>query len=322
MTNELINRYIYAVTKRLPNNTKEDVANELSSLIEDMLTERCGEVLPTEKDIHIVLTELGSPNELYEKYDLEGKKCLIGSPYYSTYKLVLKIVLICVAFGISLSSLLIQLITPNAIWYENVLSWLSMLWFGLISGFAFITVIFAVFYHKGIDMNIHFDLNDLPAVPNKKQFLSKKESIFEIAMLILFLVLFLAAPQILGVIVSSPTRIIPIFNVDVIKSIWYIISLYILMGLVREIVKLLEGRYNKKVMLTSLVTNIISAILAFWWLTYDNIINAEFISSIPELFTEDKTFITNIFLNFQYFFLGIIIFALLLDTVDSVIKSK
>ncbi|HHZ05482.1 MAG TPA: hypothetical protein GX401_01635 [Clostridiales bacterium] len=322
MKNDLVNRYIYAVTKRLPNNMKDDVASELSGLIEDMLTERCGEVVPTEKDICIVLNEIGSPNELYEKYDVDGKKCLIGSPYYSTYKLVLKIVLVCVAFGMTLSALIIQITTPNAIWYENVLSWFSMLWFGLISAFAFVTLIFAVFYHKGINIGNEFDLNNLPAVPNKKQVLSKKESIFEIAILILFFVIFITAPQIFGAIVDSPTRIIPIFNVDVIKGTWYIILLFTAMGVIREIIKLLEGRYNKRVMIATIITNIFSAISAFWWMSNDKIMNQEFILSVSALFAKEGNFISNIFANFQYFFLGVILFALVLDTINCIVKSK
>ena len=84
MDSELIRRYIYAVTKRLPRKSREDVAKELNTLIADMLEERCGQVLPTEKDVRVVLTELGTPAELYDQYSGEGKKCLIGPPYYAT----------------------------------------------------------------------------------------------------------------------------------------------------------------------------------------------------------------------------------------------
>ena len=106
MNNDLIERYIYAVTKRLPGKTREDVARELRTLIEDMLKEWCGEVTPSDKDIRVVLTELGTPNELYEQYAGDGKRCLIGPPYYTTYVFVMKIVLICVAFGMTLSAVL------------------------------------------------------------------------------------------------------------------------------------------------------------------------------------------------------------------------
>ena len=72
MDSELIRRYVYAVTKRLPRKSREDVAKELNTLIADMLEERCGQVLPTEKDVRVVLTELGTPAELYDQYSGEG----------------------------------------------------------------------------------------------------------------------------------------------------------------------------------------------------------------------------------------------------------
>lgn len=62
MTNDLIERYIYAVTKRMPNKYKKDVSDELRTLIEDMLDERCGNLTKSEKDIQVVLTKLGTPD--------------------------------------------------------------------------------------------------------------------------------------------------------------------------------------------------------------------------------------------------------------------
>ena len=39
---ELIERYIYAVTRHMPSDMKKDVADELTSIIQDMLEEKCG----------------------------------------------------------------------------------------------------------------------------------------------------------------------------------------------------------------------------------------------------------------------------------------
>lgn len=64
MEHELIERYLYAVTKQLPAKSRRDIERELRSLIGDMLEERCGEIAPTERDIRVVLTELGTPTEL------------------------------------------------------------------------------------------------------------------------------------------------------------------------------------------------------------------------------------------------------------------
>ena len=42
--NDLIDRYIYAVTKHMKSAMKKDVAAELETIIQDMLEERCEDV--------------------------------------------------------------------------------------------------------------------------------------------------------------------------------------------------------------------------------------------------------------------------------------
>ena len=61
MSEDLLERYLYAVTRRLPEKQREDVAQELRGLVDDMLFDRCGDITPTEKDLRVVLTEIGTP---------------------------------------------------------------------------------------------------------------------------------------------------------------------------------------------------------------------------------------------------------------------
>ena len=51
MNEDLLERYLYAVTRRLPGKQREDVAQELRGLVDDMLSDRCGDITPTEKDL-------------------------------------------------------------------------------------------------------------------------------------------------------------------------------------------------------------------------------------------------------------------------------
>lgn len=97
--NDMIERYLYAVTRHLPAKQRDDVAEELRTLISDMLEERCGSMPPAQKDVRVVLTELGTPGEMVRKYTADENACLIGQPYYAQYLYVLKIVLACVAGG-------------------------------------------------------------------------------------------------------------------------------------------------------------------------------------------------------------------------------
>ncbi|MBQ2936262.1 MAG: hypothetical protein IJD96_08530 [Lachnospiraceae bacterium] len=320
MKNDLVERYIYAVTKKLPYKTREDVAQELETLIEDMLKERCGDITPTEKDVKVVLTELGTPTELYEQYAGDGKKCLIGPNYYHTYLFVLKLVLICEAVGLTIAQIVSAVVNgQELIWYMAIWQWFGMLLSGSISAFGFVTALFAFFEYKEISLDTNSGFEDLPPVPKKEERISKGETIFGIAISVIFLVVFLICPEIFtcGVIDG---KMIPIFSTEVIKSTWYILFVFSALGITRDVVKLVDGKYTKRVMLTTLVTDILSAVCTVWWLTNKNIMNPEFTSSVSSLFEGDGAFIANVFANFQYFFMGVILFALLLDCVITVIK--
>lgn len=69
---ELIERYIYAVSRRLPVSQRADIEQELRTLIEDMIQERChGEV--GQEQIMALLKELGDPAYLAGQYREEQK---------------------------------------------------------------------------------------------------------------------------------------------------------------------------------------------------------------------------------------------------------
>ena len=320
MKHDLIERYIYAVTKQLPKKQREDVAQELRGLIDDMLNERCGEITPTEKDIRIVLTELGTPQELSAQYDEDAKKCLIGHPYYSTYKFVLKIVLFAAAVGITIANLMLQLVEPQE-WFSAITGWLEMLYNTLLATFAIVTLLFAFFYRKGVQITEPFNFDKLPPVPKRTKELSKRECIAGMVFIVIFVVVFLAVPQIMGFHIDRNGLRIPMFNVSALRETWYIIILFAICGMIRESVKLLEGRYNKPVLIVAAVTNAISAILSIWWLTGFKLIHPEFLANVATLFEGEDAFVINLFSNFQLYFLIIMLFALILDSVEVAIKT-
>lgn len=333
MTNDLIERYIYAATKRLPEKMRADVSQELRTIIDDMLAERCGEVTPTEKDIRVVLTELGTPKELYEQYNPDSYKCLIGSPYYSTYKYVMKIVIVCVCIGITLATIfstLADAFGSDASSYadsfilffrEYFINLFTTLPSALIFAFAFVTILFAVFYHKNIKIDNTDNLGSLPPVPVQSEKISKSDPIVGIAFSIIFMSVFLICPQIICLIRTESHTVIPILDTDVIRSAWYIIVLFGILGIIRESVKLIEGRMNKKVMIATIVTNALSAVLTVIWLAKDNILSSDFTAFVFEALIDNNGKIPTVLLNFQIFFMCIILFALALDTAVTIIKT-
>lgn len=321
MNHDLIERYIYAATKQLPRKQRDDVAKELIGLIDDMLTERCGEVTPTEKDVRVVLTELGTPQELSAQYDENAKKCLIGYPYYRTYKFVLKIVLIAVFAGITMCNLMLQLIEPQE-WFAAITSWLAMVYNCLLAAFTIVTILFAFFYHKGVRITEPFNFDDLPPVPKRTQEISRRKCVAGIIFCVIFAVLFLALPQVLGFSIDrNGLKITPMFSVSALRETWYIILAFAACGIIREAIQLVEARYNKRVLAVALVTNAISAILGVWWLVGFELIHPDFINNIATLFEGEGTIVINLLSNLQTFFLVVILFALILDSVEAAVKT-
>ncbi|MDR0948173.1 MAG: hypothetical protein LBM69_01490, partial [Lachnospiraceae bacterium] len=89
--NDLIERYVYEVTKRLPEKDRQDVSQELEANIQDMLSDH-----PTDREVRDVLNQLGDPAVLSEKYR-QNPRYLISPALFETYIRTLKHVVTIVA---------------------------------------------------------------------------------------------------------------------------------------------------------------------------------------------------------------------------------
>lgn len=81
---KLIDKYVYDVVRRLPEQEREDVSNELNANIYDMLSDP-----GDEKEVEAILTGLGAPSLLAEKYR-QNPRYLISPAVYGDYIRVLK----------------------------------------------------------------------------------------------------------------------------------------------------------------------------------------------------------------------------------------
>ncbi len=319
MQHDLIERYIYAVTRHLPPKSRPDISRELHTLIQDMLEARCGAVLPTEKDIRVVLTELGSPEELRAKYDPSPYQHLIGPPYYRSYCSVLRIVLPCVWFGMTLAALLSLL---DAQWYQALGTWIGGLLGGTVSAFGLVTFLFALLERRKVPLEHQSGLDNLPPVPQKRDRISRPGTFFAIGMEVLFTLLFLFAPAIIRVYLPDSGGWIPLFQAQVISARWYLVLPIGILGILRECVKLLEGSYTPRVLAATIVDDLLSAVLVIFWLGRDNLINPDFTAAMQQLFKGDALFLERFFAHFQYFFLGIFLFGLALDVIDCAFRTR
>ena len=323
MKNDLIERYVYAVTKYMKADLKKDVSAELETIIQDMLEERCGDVMPTEHDIRVVLTELGTPAELASKYKSETQDCLIGQPYYNLYVYVLKIVTACVIGGMLLAQIMAAVIS-HTIWYIAIFRIIGGIFGGVLTGFAFVTLLFAFFYKRGIKVEgLSNGIDNLPPVPQKTNQISKADSIIGIIFSVIFTLVFLVCPQIICIafVKNGVSVYEPLFNLEYIRQTWYLILAFGILGVAKDSVRLIDGSYTKRVMLTTMITNIIDGALTTIWLLNDKVMNQDFFDGIEYLFGKDAEVISQVFIHFNMVFLAIILFALTIDCIETVVKT-
>jgi len=293
MKNNLIERYIYAVTRHLPDKEAEEVSREIDELITSMLEESADNPGNEDEKVRQVLTELGSPEAMAREYTGRANDSLIGQPHYSLYLRVLKFVLMAVATGISVG-LLVSAIsegplpgTDSGAWLnwsvDAVVEWFTSLTTALLSGFAWVTIIFAVMYHKGVKLDYDMDdLDDLPEVPQEKARIGRGELIGDVVFTTLFAILFIVLPYVNIPIIGIDPKPISLFTPEVLISVRYLLMVSILTMILEVVVKFIDGRYSLRVFGAMILTNLVSIITVFTWLGNKDAMNPVFSARFQE----------------------------------------
>ncbi len=290
---DMIERYIYEVTKRVPQDMREEIALELQSLIEDMRGEE-------ESTVEEVLQKLGSPAEFAKKYK-DGPDYLIGPEYYEHYVWVLKLALIGIGISAVVSATM-EGITGSETWADFFIKFFGELFYTAISGaysvIGIVTIIFGVLEWKKVKISLKpedkwtvgdlsknvaavksWTPNSLPPIPDKRAVISRGDSVFSIIFITLFAALLLLAPELFGAFHHDGEKLISIaciFNLEAWDRIVPLLIFSLFIGLLDEIVRLVTGYYCKAVMYSSIICNgiqiacgiVLLKILPFWNLDF------------------------------------------------------
>lgn len=292
MKNDLVERYIYAVVRRLPEEERKDVSLEINEMISSMLAERAGSGESEEEQVRAVLNELGNPEELARNYSNVAKNCLIGEPHFSLYKRVLKIVLIAVAGALALA-LLIEWLTgiPGGVRYDlggiillttrGIAQLISTIISGLQGAFAIVTIIFAILYHQGVELDSEkFDLNDLPELPDSEKRTGIGEFIVSMVFLSIFAVLFVVLPHINipGLVIDGKRA--SFFNPEVLVSIRPLLIAFAGTALLEVVVKMTKPIGSVMRLLATLLANVVMIITSLVWFGNPLVVNPEYVSML------------------------------------------
>lgn len=269
MQTDWIQRYIYAVTKELPEAQRRDIDKELHSLIEDMLDERAQGQPASQQDVEAVLMELGNPAELAEKYR-DRKRYLIGPQLFPAYITVIKIVLGAIAIAMAVLFVIRAVVDPQQM-LDYLVQSLTTFCEAAFQGFTWVTLGFALSERFGkpasqLDFSDGADwkLSDLPEIPDERNFIPRAEPVVAIIFLSFVAALLVSAANWLGVWFlqeGKATLVVPLFDNAVLRSFLPWILAALLLDVVLEILKIVSGKWTLKLTAFDLFNNVVHLIV-------------------------------------------------------------
>ncbi|CAH1190040.1 hypothetical protein PAECIP111893_00124 [Paenibacillus plantiphilus] len=285
---EIVKRYIYAVTHKLPEKQRADIEQELQGLIEDMLEHRTqgGEIC--ERDVEEVLLELGAPHELAAKYK-GNRKYLISPELFDLYWVVLKIVILSIVIGLSVVAVIEFLLEPvrgGPFIGEFVVSLIT----SCVQGFAWVTIAFGIVEYNGVkasgielDKKKEWKPSQLPAIPNPQTQIKRSEPIASIIFTLIITILFTASIQFFGIINfndEGSTVVAPFFNEEAIRTYFPLLWGLIALSILKDGLKLVAGRWTARLAAFNLLFNIASLVILIIVFSDSAVWNPEFLNDL------------------------------------------
>lgn len=273
---DIIERYIYAVCKRLPEQMRDEVKEELNSNIYDMLKQN-----PSDEDIDHVLHELGHPRELARNY--RGHDRYVISPlFYDDYIQVLKIVgiifvTVSLVFGTFDAIVNIEATTFIGGFAEVFAKIITNSLSSLVNAFAWTTVIFWVIEYIVKNKKLpEWKLTDLPDLPNPKTTkISRVETLIGLvlgtAFSAVFIIFLIEYVEMIG-IYENTVMVAQIFNPAVTDQfiVYFIISAVI--SFFVSLMKLHYGEWRISLAIAYTAQELMSSILFLIFIRMENLI--------------------------------------------------
>ena len=327
---DLINRYIYAVTRHFPKKQKTEIEQELKANIEDMIEENeSGESY--EAKVEKVLLELGDPEIVADNYR-GSSRFLIGPLYYDLYLMVVKIVIAAVVGGISIALFIKSFFTSNIDIVNIGVEYISSIFIGALQAFAWTTIVFIIIERNDTRLKGDllekgpWDLSKLPELPNKKAQIPISEPIAAIIFTTIFFSAFLgvlySVPEVLAIFFEDAGEMIriPIFDIVVLKGYRaFIIAIFIL-GILKEVSSLYYRKWNQRNALVHISIIILTAILGLIILTDKGLWNPNLTAELLKYVEVDFDF-PALWFNIRNWIIGIFLFANVVEILSIIYKS-
>jgi len=285
---EYLARYVHAVTKRLPENMRAEVKEELEANIKDMLPEKYNE-----DDLETVLRKLGHPRELANNYRTK-QRYVISPLYYDDYIYTLKIVAIILGtislvFGsidAVIQSQSLGIMETIELIFEKIIGGVGQ---AILQAFTWVTIVFWAIDYASINAKkkTEWKLSDLPDLP--KPNVAKIGRTGTVIGLIIgtvfhvsFIVILMRYIDVIAIYVDE-VRIVGIFNEATVTPFipYFIISTVIMV--IAGLFKLSFGQWNIQVTTLYTAYEILSTVLFLIFINNAMLINMDAIDYVANL---------------------------------------
>lgn len=280
-----IERYVHEIGRHLPRRMRDDVQQELHSLLQEMFWERL-EQTPETKEEQVALNlirEFGKPEEVALRY--LPKQTLIGADSFPYYLVVLKVWLgiVTLLFAAATLYTLITRFPEAPLTYlgENFGEWFT----SMLVNFGLITLIFAIAERVGAwrpQKDSSWDPRSLPEHSDPNQ-IKRGELVAGIVFLIIFIVILNFFPNWIGLIdvAGEQWGIVTLLSVEFYQHIPWMTASALLDMMVKVIV-LGRGRWEVSTRLAELLASLFGIFVLY------RILNGGEILVIPILTTLAK----------------------------------
>lgn len=262
---KLLDQYIYAVGKKLPIRSRNEIKMELNSLLLDEIEGKYG-IDATDEQVEETLKGYGSPREVANRY--KSDHLVIGAGYTDLYFMIMKIIVFALTIAFTVT-FFVELFT-------NELSSLSVIgsiakiplnvFAGSISAFGWLTIVFIILTRINNDQSINLeedwsigDIKDIQIGPETESKLGSSLSIF---FTLIFMAVINVAPQLISLaersFEKSGMSLGHYVDINVFRSYLLVISIVWIGEIVYHVINLYSGP-SKNLALYNVIIQIASA---------------------------------------------------------------
>jgi len=322
----MIDRYLYDVSRRLPENIRADVERELRSNIEDMLPEN-----PGNAEIERVLIKMGSPAKLAVSYH-PNPRYLISPEYFDDYLSVLKIVALTLALLLASISVFQIFLGGDAsdgaagMITTIIIKFITGAVSGVMHAFLWVTLAFGLFeFFNNKEKLVQWSPKTLPDVPSANSVVIKRSetatgAIFSVLFTAAFLVGTLGEPRFIALYVSGVPSA-PVFSEQVIRSFLPVYIFLIVFMLVAAVIKFIKGRWTLLAAASHILYGIFGAVVGISLVLKPDLLTDAFLTRFAGILNISRTALDgHISITFKVITILIII-GTIADIISTIYKT-